>query len=192
MLYLTEDTETGGKRSGTASLLTAYFGIVDENFNFLHELDLKIRTDSDDEPYHVSAGALRVNKINLIDHDKTGVTMAAASEQLRAFLRQYKPPGHERFIPVGHNVGFDHEFIEAYLMSREERREYCSCFEVDTMNFAHFVYRVLKHPNPPRDFKLGTLGDHFGIPRGILHTAREDAILTVLVLKELKKLLETR
>jgi DNA polymerase III epsilon subunit-like protein len=167
------------------SLLTAYFIILNTEFQPVAELDLKIRPDKS-EPYIVTAEAIGINGIDLVQHNKDAVTEAAAADELRSFLRKYKPEGREKLIPVGHNIPFDIGFIERHLVSRQQWSEFCEHRVVDTCVVANFLRLAGKlHV---RSVSLDTLVSHFNLPRVQSHNAKNDTLQTVLVLKELWKL----
>lgn len=96
MKYLVMDCETGGFE-GT-SLLSFYFGVLDEDFNVLDELDLLLRPK--DHIYHINPEALEVNKINLIEHDKKAIPYNEGGTLLFNFLQQHSAIP-QIFIPAG-------------------------------------------------------------------------------------------
>lgn len=97
MKYIVIDTETGGI-GRDVSLLSAYFGVLDENFNLLDELELFVRPDN--HIYQVTAEALGINKINLVEHEKKAVTYKEAGTKLFNFIEKNSTV-HKYFIPKG-------------------------------------------------------------------------------------------
>lgn len=124
MRYIAFDTETGGLSPAKTDILTAYFCILDDDLQLQAELELKIRPNGDD-PYRVTAGALSINGIDLIKHHKEALTKTEAAFKLKAFLNNYKPPGKEKLIPVGHNLSFDVNFICEHLLTKQEWDAFC-------------------------------------------------------------------
>jgi DNA polymerase III alpha subunit (gram-positive type) len=185
MKFIAMDCETGGFSYKDRSLLTAYFLIFDENFNAISELDLKIKPDGD-EPYKVDAGALTVNKINLIEHDKVAVPVTEARSQLYNFLSANTDGGKEKLFPVGQNVMFDMEFIFDHLLRKNSWSKFVSYHFLDTAGIALFFKVCGKMPI---DYKtrLSSLADFFNVKYDELHTAKDDTILTVKVLRAMMK-----
>ena len=88
--FLAFDAETGGIGADKA-LLTLYFIVLNEKFEVLDELDLRIKPN--DDIYHVTAEALEINKINLVEHDKVALTDKAAGQVLYPFLEKHSEKG---------------------------------------------------------------------------------------------------
>lgn len=178
--YIVIDTETGGITTDT-SLLTAYFGIFDENFNFVKDLDLTLKPD--DEIYHVTSDALKINKINLVEHSVCAVPYKKAKTYLYEFLqRSYQG---EKLIPVGHGLNFDLLRVWQNLISKETWEDFVSYRPLDTGNAAQFLRTVGLFPNDVSG-SLGSLIKYFNIESiGELHTAKVDALQTMSVLKGL-------
>lgn len=136
-MYLFFDVETGGLTTDT-SLLSAYFLITNDNLETLGSIDLQ--TIPDDGIYHVNAGALEINKINLVEHSRQAVTYSNAGKLLVQFFQTYYQENRDkRFIPVGHNVGFDIAFVKQYLLTEIQWSTYCSRRFIDTSSVAQFL-----------------------------------------------------
>ena len=82
--YLVLDCETGGFE-GT-SLLTFHFDVLDKDFNTLDSLSLFLRPK--DHIYKVTAEALTVNHIDLIEHEKKAITYQEGGTLLFDFLQK--------------------------------------------------------------------------------------------------------
>src|SRR6185437_1201091 len=116
MKYLAFDVESGGV-TDDHSLLSVYFAVIDEDLKTLHgELDMLIKPD--DGNYVVTAGALVVNKIDLIEHDKVAIKESAAGTMLYNFLKTHAPDGTTKLTPLGHNIAFDVQFIKKHLLNK--------------------------------------------------------------------------
>ena len=103
--YLALDCETGGFE-GT-SLLSLYCGVYDESFTLLDELELFLRPK--DHIYNVTAEALAINKINLIEHEKKAIPYNEGGTLLYDFLKR-NSTNIQIFIPEGVNI----KDIESY------------------------------------------------------------------------------
>ena len=86
--FLAIDTETGGIGSDK-SLLTAYFLILDKDFKIVD--DLLLLTRPEDGVYRVTSDALKINGINLIEHDSKAVFYKKAGTLLYDFLIKNNP-----------------------------------------------------------------------------------------------------
>jgi oligoribonuclease (3'-5' exoribonuclease) len=186
-MYLFVDTETGGL-TPEHSLLTVSCIIVDEHFNIIPVaaedgrpgLYLDIKHDE----YSLTSGALSVNKINLVEHDKHATAIPEARSMLRAFLnRGLQAMNKKRFVPAGHNVGFDVRFLQAYLLSPEEWDQYFTYPALDTAAVARFFNAAGIHAG---GYSLGRLRDKF-IPHasgGDLHNAEIDNLTAIELAKK--------
>jgi DNA polymerase III alpha subunit (gram-positive type) len=183
--YIALDTETGGVTPET-SLLTAYFAVLDENLCVVDELDLKVKPD--DGNYVVTAQALGINKINLIEHEKVAIPYKDAKTPMYKFLeRNYQG---EKLIPVGHGIAFDVVRIRPTLISQGSWENFCSYRTLDTGQAAQFLRAAGKFPDNVSG-SLGSLVAYFGIKfKGELHDARVDTLQTVAVLRELINLIK--
>lgn len=181
--YIAIDCETGGFLKHYPSLLTVFFLALDEDLNPVDELDLAIK--SADDTYVVTAQALQVNKIDLIEHDKIAITEKEARIKARQFLGKLNPQGKNKLIPIGQNVHFDLEFLKAdfTLNLKDTLSKYVSHRILDTMHIAKFLQLIGKLPDGRCN--LDTLIEHYGvkIDEKDRHTARGDVLATVNVLK---------
>lgn len=180
-MYIALDTETGGI-GPDVSLLTAYFAILDANLNIIDELSLAIKPD--DHIYHVTAEALNINKINLIEHEAVATTAGAAGKQLREFLIENSNNGSLKLIPVGHNVHGDLEKIYSEVLNRKEAQNYISYRLLDTGVIAQFMKACGRLPETISG-SLGSLVEHFNVQKREAHNAKNDTLMTVAVLKEM-------
>ena len=173
------DTETGGIY-GDYSLLTAYFEVLDEQFNVLDSLDLAIKPQ--DDMYHVTAEALAVNKINLIEHDKTAVPKSLAGQQLRNFLIKNSEMGKIKLVPLGHNVSYDLQTIYRELLNKREAERYLSYGSEDTGVLGRTLKRLGLIPEQ-LSTSLSSYAKFYGIEVTAAHTASGDTKTTVAVFK---------
>ncbi len=182
--YIAVDTETGGI-GPEVSLLTAYFYVMDQNFKKVADLSLAIKPDND--IYHVTAEALSINKINLIEHQKTAISSSEAGMKLRNFLVELTNQGATKLVPIGHNVAFDLEKIYANVLNKKEAQKYVSYRLLDTGVIAQFMKAAGILPDSVSG-SLESLVLYFGVEKQVAHTAEGDVLMTVGVLqKQLEK-----
>lgn len=189
--YIALDTETGGI-GPEVSLLTAYFAVLDENMNIMDELDLAIKPD--DNVYHVTAEALNINKINLVEHQAKAITRGKAGELFREFLIKNAPVStsqDNRLIPLGHNVAFDLEKVYQNILNKSEAQKFISYRTLDTGSTGRFLITAGLIPATVSG-SLGSYVKHFGVPQREAHTARGDVEMTVDLMKAMIALVERR
>lgn len=180
--YFLFDCETGGLDENKHSLLTLYGLLLNQKLEILDEIDLSIKPD--DGIYHVTAQAMRINKINFVEHDKNAIKYSEASKILEKKLINWtsfnKNQVSTKLIPVGHNVGMDLRFGKKLLSSLEE---YLSHRPLDTSTNCQFLQ--LKHKLPlDKEFTLGELAEFLGIDSSGAHNAKIDVHMTLKVLKK--------
>lgn len=180
MKYLALDTETGGFE-GT-SLLTAYFMVLDENFDELDNLYLELKPD--DDKYVVTAQALEVNKIDLKLHDKRAMSYKQAATKLYSFLNGNSIMGSTKLIPVGHNVVFDILKIQEFLMSKATWNKFVSYRTLDTGTITRACIAAGLIPSSVSG-SLSSVAEYFNINTSAAHTADGDVLMTVQVLQQL-------
>lgn len=185
MRYLAFDTETGGLKPERFDLLTAYFTVLDENlFPFDEGVYLKLKPTIG--PIRAEPGALVVNKIDLVKHEVEAITYAEGRSQLERYIERHKQPD-AKLTPLGQNVDFDRKFVEMHLMDRTKWATSVGPVPVDTYKIAKRLRDLGKLPGI-MNLKLETMINYFNLPRASAHNARNDVIMTVLLLKELRKL----
>jgi hypothetical protein len=159
---------------------------LDENLCVVDELDLAVKPDDDN--YVVTARALEINKINLVEHDKVALPYKAAKPLLYQFLE--KNYQGEKLIPTGHGIAFDVRRVYAHLISQGSWENFCSYRVLDTGNAAQFLRTAGLFPKDVSG-SLGSLVSHFGIKsKGEFHNARVDTLQTVSVLQALLNLVK--
>lgn len=130
--WIVIDTETTGLDSEKNQILEVAILVV-KKLEVVDCLSVKIKH----KEYTVSTKALEVNKINLIDHEKTAYTEKEAVERILCFLRQYKE--EQGMIAVGQNVQFDIKFMESMFLRHykiKDWREVVSYRTFDLMGLA--------------------------------------------------------
>ena len=191
--YITIDTETGGI-GPDADLLTAYFGVLDQDLNLTAELTIRLRPESENDFFSVSAKALEINGINLVEHFKVAETKSAAGARLMQFLQdntQWKEGKIQRLIPIGHNIAFDINKVSEKLLNKKTLDMYMGYRVIDTGTLGQFFQAAGLIPETV-SASLGNLLKHYGLEfQGQAHNERADALACVdiikAMLKEIKK-----
>jgi len=190
MHYLFMDTETGGTNAEVHTLLTAYFAICDKDLVIIDDLELQLKPE-DVSQIKVEMEAMQVNKIDLQEHlnDPNTVTYAVGKERLKSFLQKHKIKGKRKsYMPAGHNVAFDKDFIWAQLIPQEEFEETVHYRTVDTSNITTFLKDVEILPEDVGN--LVSLVEHFNIPKLEAHNAKGDVRMNIEVYRAMKGLIK--
>jgi len=182
-VWLAFDTETGGLGKEVA-LLSAHFAVCDKDFNVIDELD--ILSKPNDGQYVVTARALEINKINLIEHDKVALTYSQAGAQLRQFLWKYSDNGKVKLIPMGKNVGFDVIKVTDNYLGAKTWNEFVSYRLYDITTMVIYLKNVGKLSQEAPD-SLEGLARYFDIPIDA-HTAKGDNLSGIELVKKLESL----
>ena len=180
--YLCVDTETTGLNND-AQVLTAFFIILDSNFNEIDKLDLKIRYPV----YNVELKAFSINKINLSVHDKNALDLLDAKNTLNAFLKKHYK--NKKYIPLGHNVKFD---LDKLSKNFDIYNYINNIFSFDTMQIAQFFKSSGQIP-VTQSLSLKNLTEYYNIKsEGELHNAEYDIKLTIELFKHFQNLLKNK
>jgi hypothetical protein len=187
-VYLPFDCESGGIGEDI-SLLTVHFAVCDKDFNVIDELDIALKPTEVDETgsaiYKVTASALAINNINLVEHDKVAVVRAAAGQKLREFLWKYKPEKNW-LIPAGKNIGGDVAWVNEHILGMKEWQKYVSYRHYDITTLVIFLKNTGRLPADAPD-SLSKLAEYFGMSAK-WHTARDDNMAGIEVIKKLQSL----
>lgn len=185
-MYLFMDAETGGL-TPKHSLLTLSCIAVDDNFNIVpiggHDPGLYLRIRHDE--YALTAGALAVNQINLVEHNEKGVDLKIAKDMLIDFAsRACMATNKKRLIPAGHNVSFDVQFVRAYLFDDYEWNKFFTYPFLDTAAIARFFTAAGRYDGA--GYSLGALRRRFA-PHAdgqALHDAETDNLVAIELAKK--------
>jgi DNA polymerase III alpha subunit (gram-positive type) len=185
--YICIDTETTGVESD-CNILTAYFIILDNLFNEVDSLDLKIKHDS----YRVYTKALEINKIDLIKHDKQAKCIIDSRLKLEMFLRKHFNE-KERFIIIGHNVVFDINMLKNNnILPLESCIKYFNYTHLDTIIIAQFLKSISIIPENI-GLSLSSLIKFFNVKCNLLnidlHNAEYDIRMTIELFKYMMKII---
>ena len=182
-LFAPLDCESGGLIPGV-SLLSMHMAICDAHFNIIDEIELM--TKPNDGHYLVSAEALEVNGIDLINHDKIALTYSAAGQELRNFIWKYSRNGAIKLVPVGKNVAGDVKWINDNLLGEKTWKQFMSYRNYDITSLVIYCKRTGKIPNDAPE-SLSGIAKFLGIDAE-WHTARGDNYAGIAVVKKLESL----
>jgi oligoribonuclease (3'-5' exoribonuclease) len=193
MLLLPFDTETGGLDCRTTDVLTFYMAVMDENFQILDELDMKLKPDEGRIP-QCEAGALKVNGINVANHlaDPATITYSEAKMKLLTMLKKHvkKTGRYSNLIPMGHNVPFDIGYTQQYILPKEEWEKILHYRTIDTNPIVGFFKDCGWFPRELGN--LGSIVDYLGVPRRSAHNAKEDTLMMVDCYKAMVALMNSK
>ncbi len=179
MKRLVIDTETTGLSPTHNQILTIGMILIEiekKQLKVLEEIHIFIKHDN----YSSNKKALKVNGINLEEHDKIGISPREACKQINNFITKNVLQDTPL---VGHNISFDKRFINALFDIGESFSKLHHESE-DTM----FIWRNLKNNGKvPKelDSKLGTVAKFFNINYEKAHDALADCHITAKVYHEL-------
>jgi len=180
------DCETTGVQSGS-QLLTFYMGVLDDNFQIIQSLDLRIKPDPIDGRTvysHVEVEALDVNKINLVDHDKSAITYKQARPIVYKWLEEMHSM-HGRLNPFGNMVNGDVDKICECLISRSAWENFCDRRVIELSGIGKTLQLMGKIPET-QSLSLSKISKYFGmqLDDNLLHTAKYDVEVGAFVLKK--------
>jgi DNA polymerase III epsilon subunit-like protein len=181
------DTETGGLDPNENALLQV--GMVHwRDGRVLDSREIQVHASG----LRVEPQALRVNHIQLADHNATALSRQTASHEIERWVRdEFNPNRLEKVTIAGHNVAFDVAFLKPLF-----GRRWFNLFTartIDTSGLLAFFYQAGLIPVP-----LKSLDDaiaYFGVKLvsdGERHTALVDAMVTAEVYDSMLKLLTPR
>lgn len=177
MRYFFHDFETGGFEN--TSILTFYGLLTDKKFNKIDDIEFSIKPESG--LYLVDPEALKINKINLVEHFATAEDKSSCKRRLRDFIMRATAFGTKKVYPAGHNVYFDNQLLKTHFFS-EDYGDLFFRHNFDTGTLAVLLKTIGKLPE---DFSvsLSNLATHYKIDSSGAHQSKSDVLLTVAVLK---------
>jgi DNA polymerase III epsilon subunit-like protein len=129
------DTETGGINPDQNSLLSIGL-VIWEDKKIVDQKEFFIRH----ETFHITPGAMEINKINLQEFLKFAKEPDLVLVELMEFLKKYF---HNDF-PItlgGHNTNFDIGFLKSFLTKYEiDFNKYFSYRFIDTASILKYLY----------------------------------------------------
>lgn len=181
MKRLVIDTETTGLSPHYNKTLTVGMLLIDvekQHLKILDENHIFVKHDN----YNSNRSALKVNGINLEEHDKIAIPPQEACSEINQFIT--KNILQETPV-VGHNISFDKRFLMALFDQGEDNHKFHHETE-DTM----FMWRTLQNQGrvpQGMNSKLGTVANHFDIDYEKAHDALADCHITAKVYHNLLK-----
>jgi len=175
------DVETGGLDPEKHSLLTIALSVYEDG-KIINKKDFAVRHDV----YNVSAQALKINNINLIEHHDIATDEAIVVDEIIKIIK-------DNFIdcePIvaGHGVDFDYKFIAKLFRDNNYNfSDYVSHRKLDTCSILKFL--MVTDSIDIRSASLENAIKYFGIETKDRHTARDDVDATVVLFERLDKLI---
>ena len=179
MKRLVIDTETTGLSHRFNKTLTVGMLLVDvekDHLDILNSNHIFIKHDKGS----VSSGAMKVNGINLAEHNKIAIEEDEACEEVNKFIDKNKL--HDTTL-LGHNFHFDKGFLGA-LFQRVGTPPLLHHSHEDTM----YIWRRLKQNGTiPFELRsnLGTIAEYFDIDYKKAHDALADCKITAKVYQKM-------
>jgi DNA polymerase-3 subunit epsilon/ribonuclease T len=183
--YLLVDTETGGLEPHL-SLLTATFLCLDENRTIVDKLELFIRPD--DDVYKVQAIALKVNGINLVEHNKEAISESEAKEIFLAFVQKHTSKD-KKLKFISQSTAYDLKWLQAKFLPIDEWETYFDRRPIDTQSTAVFLQDAGILPQT-LSCGLQSLCEYFCIEVKDVHTATGDCMMTLALYLRLLELVK--
>ena len=182
MVYLAFDTETTGLEPARHNILTAHFILLDETLNEIDSLALSIKHNE----YVVSAKALEINKINLVEHNKVSISLFETRKKLEEFIAPYQD-----LVCIGHNVQFDLDFIlsNRILSGELYKKHFNSTKTIDTLLILRKIRKDKGLPSE-QSLSLSKITEFLNIKLADnenFHTAKYDILITIELLKCIKE-----
>jgi DNA polymerase III alpha subunit (gram-positive type) len=172
MRRLVIDTETTGLSPRYNKTLTVGMLLIDVNTQHLKILD-ENHIFIKHENYNTNSEALKVNKIDINDHNKIAVKPKIACEQINSFLD--KNILHETPL-IGHNIQFDKGFLNS-LFNQGESQYNFHHESFDTMHLWRGLQKSRKVPSEIRA-NLQSISNFFNIDYSKAHDALADCHIT--------------
>ncbi len=185
-IYIPFDLEMAGGCVPNSSLLEAHFAACDEDFNILDALHL--HTKPNDGIYVVTAEALDVTKVDIIEHDARAITYSNAGGKLRDFIKKHSQDGKIKLIPMGKGIEGDIRKVNETILGGKTWNMYVSYRTYDITSLILFLKRAGKiQKNAPES--LEGIADYLDIPFEMRpHTAIGDNLTAIKVVKALEEL----
>lgn len=167
------DVETGGLNPRTDALLEIGMKFMDV-IGRIDDAHLRIPVQA--EGRRVTEEALKVNKIDMIEHAKTARSRKEAAEITLAWIENHLHQTPDtRLRLAGHNVDFDREFLNE-LLSTEVVDTLFSHRHLDTASILQFF--ADRGTIPDKATSLEGAANYFGL-EPVAHTALDDVLTTI-------------
>lgn len=177
------DTETTGLSHNYNQVLTVgmILAEIDDDLNFINLKHIKIKH----EKYNVTGIALKINKINLKEHNKIGINSKKACREINDFIIENRIKN----IPlIGHNINFDLRFLRE--LYKKERKEFL--LDLQTLDTRSIWINLRNKGIIPLHLRsnLRTLAQHFQVDYNHAHDALQDCKITAQVFHKMNALVK--
>lgn len=177
--YMSLDTETGGFSEKDQDILSIGYVVTTDRLKTIEKGEILIKGD----PSRVEEQALKVNGINLEEHNKVALTPEQAASQFQEIITKHWDNNHPTLI--GQNVLFDVKFVKALFEStgRKFVPDY-TMIDLKPIWQALVAFGKVKTANAKQD----TIMDYLKIrSSGKRHSALTDAVNVLKILRKIKK-----
>ena len=182
-MYLFMDTETGGLDPSTP-ILEAYFCLTTEKLEVVKELHLFCKPDNG--IYNIEPEALKINKIDLVEHDKKAEVYEVCKKKIYEFLKLccQEFGGAKNIIPVGNNVFFDIEKIQRHWLTKKTMDQFVSYRVIDLKAIWMYLQAV---GILPAELKASSeaMAQYFKVAEAREHAAKGDVFVDMLIFLQL-------
>jgi DNA polymerase III alpha subunit (gram-positive type) len=182
MKRLIIDTETTGLSPYFNKTLTVGLLLIEVEKTHLNILD-KNHIFIKHKNYNINPQALKVNKINIEEHNINSVNPSKACNQINKFIQKNSL---EETPLVGHNIGFDKGFLSALFKQGDSIPLFHHISE-DTLAIWRNLQRENKIPCNLSG-KLDSIANHFEIDCTKAHDALGDCHITAQIYHKMIKL----
>ena len=117
--FLLLDLETTGFDEKKHQILEVGILVI-KDFKVIDQFEVKIKH----REYTITAKAMEVNNINIVEHEKEALFEKEAAERMLEFLNKHKSEDDEGYIVIGQNVQFDIKFLEEMFLRAYKIKEY--------------------------------------------------------------------
>ena len=175
--YLVLDTETGGFSEKKHDMLSIGYIVTTKTLRVIEKGEILVKGN----PRRVTKGALKVNGINLKEHNKVALTKREAVKVLDKVISRH----WEKKKPtlIGQNVPFDIRFMKVlYKVTRKEFTPDYTMIDLRSIWQGLIAFGKVTTANSKQDTILDYLGK-----RSKRHSALVDAENVLKVLRRIKK-----
>jgi len=192
-VFMAFDLETGSLSPEQGDLLSGYFAMLDEDFKILEELPLQLKPDG--RLPIVEGAALAINGIDIQKHleDPNTITYSEGAQKLIPMIKRHlkKRGKYSNIIPMGYNIiSFDIPWAQYHLLDKKTWESMIHYKPLDVMQHVDMLksYGWL----PPSVGSLNSVVEHFGVPKGKAHVAKDDILMTVEVSRKIRELMDSK
>ena len=190
MTLLSLDTESCGIGLDFP-LLTLTAAVVDENFEHKEVLDIKVKPNpvNGRTCFNVQSEALRVNKIDLGQHELDAMTYDDAKPVIYRWLQEAHA-NYGTLTPFGNNIGRDIRLVTHYTISDKSFHNFADRRVIDLISIGQTLKLFGLIPQE-QSLGLGQIAEFLGVEvdKSLTHTALYDTMLGTKLYEKYCKLL---